>query len=141
MPIFLLLMALIGLYVVWRGDEPLGFSRVATSALSAPVIAFILHYPLLGRFWGSMASLEIPRPRLVVMMTGFVAVLLFAMLLLVKDALGLLAWPVSRPTSGRLLRSPRIPMGLAAIALLLAGFGVWQAVKVPEGRRVEVTMQ
>lgn len=141
LPIFLLLMAVIGLYVVWRGVVPLGFARVATWALSALVIAFILHYPALGRFWGSMASLEIPRPLLVVMMTGFVAVLLFAMLLLVKDLLGLLAWPVSRPTSGRLLRSPRIPMGLAAIALLLAGFGVWQAVKVPEVRRVEVTMQ
>ena len=140
MSIFLLLMAVIAVYVVWRGIAPLRLPRAGTSVASIMAVGFMLHYPVISRWWGSMASAEVPRPLLLVLMVGCIAVLLFAAFLLVKDLLGLLAWLFSKPASRVLLHDRRCIGALAALALVLSGFGVWQAVKVPEVRRIEVAL-
>lgn len=140
MSIFLLLMAVIAVYVVWRGIVPLRLSRAGTWVASLMAVGFMLHYPVISRWWGSMASAEVPRPLLLLLMVGCIAVLLFAAFLLVKDLLGLLAWLFSKPTSRVLLHDRRCIGALAALALVLSGFGVWQAVKVPEVRRIEVAL-
>lgn len=140
MSIFLLLMAVIAVYVVWRGIVPLRLSRAGTWVASLMAVGFMLHYPVISRWWGSMASAEVPRPLLLLLMVGCIAVLLFAAFLLVKDLLGLLAWLFSKPASRVLLHDRRCIGALAALALVLSGFGVWQAVKVPEVRRIEVAL-
>ena len=140
MSIFLLLMAVIAVYVVWRGIAPLRLPRAGTSVASLMAVGFMLHYPVISRWWGSMASAEVPRPLLLLLMVGCIAVLVFAAFLLVKDLLGLLAWLFSKPASRVLLHDRRCIGALAALALVLSGFGVWQAVKVPEVRRIEVAL-
>ena len=83
MSIFLLLMAVIAVYVVWRGIAPLRLPRAGTSVASLMALGFMLHYPVISRWWGSMASAEVPRPLLLVLMVGCIAVLLFAWVLVI----------------------------------------------------------
>ena len=134
--------ALIGLYVIGRFALPLPVGT-GWKWLIAFVILLVSQYHFFNRlFFGGMASPEVPFPILVAGGWLFGAFILLAAFLLVKDIAALVLWLVRiaglLPDGFRFGYRPSL--GLGIIALLLSAIGVWQAVRVPDIRRVDITV-
>ena len=134
--------ALIGLYVIGRFVPSLPIS-IGWKWVAAFVILLISQYHFFNRFFfGGMASPEVPFPVLAVGGWLFGALLLLAGFLLVKDLASVLLW-ILRHTgllSNGFYLGYRTSLGLAVAALLLSAIGVWQAVRIPDVRRIDVTV-
>ncbi|MCL1939475.1 MAG: metallophosphoesterase [Desulfovibrionaceae bacterium] len=100
-------------------------------------------YHLISRYLlRSLAAPELPAP--VLMIQGwlfFALVLLFAMLLL-RDVTLIALWLARRTgLTARLPGSPLRQAGIMiSIALVLSAYGVWQGVRPPEARSVEIIL-
>ncbi|MCC7634614.1 metallophosphoesterase [Stenotrophomonas rhizophila] len=132
---------LLALYVVWRVVWPLRVPVSVRGPLGLLVLALALHHRIVARFAGTMASPEIPKAAIALLATGFTALLLGALLLLLFDAVLL---------GARLLRCPRVIAALRAgwlrpaamgVALLVSSYGIWQGMAVPQTRRIEVAIK
>ncbi|WP_315385642.1 metallophosphoesterase [uncultured Stenotrophomonas sp.] len=130
----------LALYVVWRLIWPLRVPVSVRGPLGLLVLALALHHRIVARFAGTMASPEIPKAAIAILASGFTALLLVAVFLLVLDILLLLA---------RLLRQPRIADALrrswlrpvaGVLALVLGIYGVQQGMAVPKVRQVDVAI-
>ncbi len=137
-----LIPGLICAYVLWRFVWPLPV-RSGPKWLLGLVILLVSQHHLIGRtFFGTLASPEMPFAVLVMLGWLFGAYILLAVFLLFRDAAAILflllrkagirfAFPFSGTrTSGFLLGG----------ALALSGYGVLQAVRVPDVRTVEVVL-
>lgn len=129
---------LIGLYLVWRYVWRLRTSVPVRVVLSGLLMMFILHHWLVSRRFGSMASPEIPGELIMVLGAVFGGLILFACMMLLRDLVGALTWLFSRSVGRRILARTGVAHGFAALSLALGVIGVWQAVKVPEVRELEV---
>jgi len=138
--LFHLVSAAVCLFVVWRLVWPRPWSlgaRVAT----ALALALVAEHQLITRnFFGSMSSPEIPGALLMLLGWLFCGQLLLAMLLLLRDIAALAARMLQRRGLQAALTGTRVSAGLAAAALLLSAVGIWQAVRVPDVRTVEITL-
>lgn len=130
----------LALYVVWRLIWPLRMPVSVRGPLGLLVLSLALHHRIVARFAGTMASPEIPKAALVVLASGFTALLLVAVFLLLLDALLL---------GARLLRLPNVADGLrrawlrpvaAVFALVLGVYGVQQGIAVPQVRQIDVAI-
>lgn len=99
---------------------------------------FLIYEHLGGAFFAP----DLPRPFLLLMEALYAALVILFFLLLAKDLLALMTW-----LARHMGASWRLPFstgqrnaGLVAIALLLGVFGVWQSVKVPAVRTVEILL-
>lgn len=140
LPVLSVVGVLLGLYVVWRVIWPMRLSLSLRGPLGLLVMALALHHRIVARFAGTMASPEIPKVAIALLATGFTALLLGALLLLLLDALLLGARLLRRPRAVAALRAPWLRPGAMAIALLLSGYGIWQGMAVPQTRQVEVVI-
>ncbi len=131
---------LLALYVVWRVIWPLKLALSLRGPLGLLVIALALHHRIVARFAGTMASPEIPKAAIAVLATGFTALLLLAVFLLVVDAVLLIARLVRSPRVAEALRTPWLRPSAALVALLLAAWGISQGMAVPKVRQVEVAI-
>ncbi|GAA5235540.1 metallophosphoesterase [Verticiella sediminum] len=131
---------LLALYVIWRLVWRQRWRAPLKWALAIPILLASQHHLVTRNFFGSMASPEIPAAALMVLNWAFGSIVVAAVLLLVQDLLGLLAWPLSRRTARTLLTAPAPRAGIGVVALLLAAVGVWQAVRVPEVRSIEIQL-
>ncbi|MGG4773742.1 metallophosphoesterase [Alcaligenaceae bacterium 429] len=132
---------LIGLYLLWRYVWRLKLAwpwRVLLSAV--PVLIVLQHRIVKYLFGGSIASPEIAPQALWVLGACLGAVILFACFLLLRDVVGLLLFVVSRSKGRALWRSMPVAHGLGVLACVLAVIGVWQAVSVPQVKRLEITI-
>ena len=127
-------------YVVLRLVWPLRVSWPVRSALTVLVYGLALHHRIVARFAGSMASPELPKLVIATLGTGFIALLLTAVFVLVLDAVMLLARVLRRRRAFAYLRAPGPRPAAAALALLLALYGTWQAMAVPKVRQVEIAI-
>ena len=127
-------------YVVLRLVWPLRVSWPVRSALTVLVYGLALHHRIVARFAGSMASPELPKLVIATLGTGFIALLLTAVFVLVLDAVMLLARVLRRRRALAYLRAPGPRPAAAALALLLALYGTWQAMAVPKVRQVEIAI-
>jgi predicted MPP superfamily phosphohydrolase len=133
---------LIGLYVVLRFVPALPWS-VAGKCLAALVLLLVSQIYLVNRmFPGGIASPEIPGRVVIVMGWLIGALILLAIFLLLKDVAALILFAL-----GKAGLHPALPFSaarvnglLAAAALLLSAFGVWEAVRVPDARAVEIAL-
>lgn len=137
---FHVITGLIGLYVVWRFVLPLTWPRTGKTLLAALVLLAAEHHLVTRTFFGSMASPEVPAAVLMALGWAFGALILLAMLLLARDVAGLLLSAFSRRRGRALLGCGRLRTGLAAAALALSAVGVWQALRVPEVKTIEVAL-
>ncbi len=128
-------------YLVLRVVWPLRWSRAARTGLALLVFGLALHHRIVARFAGSMASPEIPKAAIAVLGTGFIALLLTTVFVLLLDALCLLAWVLRRRGALAAMRRPGVRPAVAAVALLLSGYGTWQAMAVPQVRQVEIAIE
>lgn len=138
--VFHVITGLMALYVIWRLVWRLQWPASLKWALSILVLLSAEHHLLTRTFFGSMASPEVPSGVLIVLGWAFGAVVLTACLLLILDLSGGVIYVRSKPVGRALLTrlAPRAGVGIAA--LLLSGVGVWQAVRVPEVRSIEIEL-
>src|SRR5690606_32674955 len=98
------------------------------------------HHLVTRTFFGSMASPEVPSAVLIVLGWAFGALILLAVLLLVKDLMGLLSYPFFGKLGLALLSAPGLLYGMGASAVVLAGVGVWEAIRIPGVKTIEVIL-
>ncbi len=138
---FHLFPALIGLYVVWRFIPmlPVGIFWKWLIAIS---IMLVSQYHLINRlFLGGMAP---EAPFMVLVFGGwlFGAFILLTVFLLLIDCLALFFW-ITHKTG---LLTTQIALGyrwrvcLAIVAFVLSAVGVWQAIRIPDVRKVHITV-
>lgn len=139
---FHVLAALIGLYVIGRLIPSLPVGSV-WKWLIAFAILLVSQYHLVNRlFPGSMASPEIPFYALVFGGWIFGAFILLAGFLLLKDIISLFLWTAHKTglVSATIIWDYRVILGLGIAALLLSAIGVWQAIRIPDIRRIDITL-
>nr|WP_221239456.1 metallophosphoesterase [Sphingomonas xinjiangensis] len=136
--IFHLFFAIPCLYVIARWVWPLTLStelKVAVTLLLLVGSQFHLWSRLSS---GSVFAPEFPRPLVLLFNWAFGAIVLLAMFQLLLD-LGWLASAWARRTAAG--PDARIRYAIGALAAILAGFGVWNAVRVPPLKDVEITVR
>jgi len=130
----------IWLYVSWRFVWSLPWGLAGRIGLALALLLVSHHHQITRRYFGSMASPEIPQEALIGLGWAFGAVLLLAMLLLLRDALGMLVF-LAAPGAGRaILGGGALPQALGALAVALSAIGVWQAVRVPGVKTLEIAL-
>ncbi|MDR7194382.1 metallophosphoesterase [Luteimonas terrae] len=127
-------------YLVLRVVFPLRLPWPVRTALAVLVYGLALHHRIVARFAGSMASPELPKLVIAALGTGFIALLLTAVFVLLLDAATLLVWALRRRSALTALRGPWLRPGAAVLALVLSAFGTWQAMVVPQVRQVDVSI-
>ncbi|UNK43554.1 metallophosphoesterase [Luteimonas sp. S4-F44] len=127
-------------YLALRLVLPLRCAWPLRVALAALIYGLALHHRIVARFAGSMASPELPKLVIAALGTGFVALLLTALLVLLLDLATLAAWALRRPGALSALRARWLRPGAAALALLLSLYGTWQAMVVPKVRQIEIAI-
>lgn len=133
----------IALYVIARLVPALPWPAAGKWLIVLALLLVSQHHLINRTFFGSMASPEVPFAVLAVLGGLFGALLLLAGFLVLKDAGALLLFVPGKMAGVRL--TPQIPAAcwtgaLAGSALILAAIGVWQAVRVPDVRTVEITL-
>jgi predicted MPP superfamily phosphohydrolase len=100
-------------------------------------------YHLISRYLlRSLSSPELPVPVLLIQGWLFFALVLLFVMLLLRDVALIVLWLSRR--AGLAARLPGSPLRQAGImigiALVLSAYGVWQGVRPPEARSVEITL-
>ena len=132
---------LLALYVSWRIVLLLPLRPWLKGVLAALVLAASLHHRIVASFWGTRASPEIPGELIMVLGWAFGGILLAACLLLLLDLASLAIWAVNRPAGRRWLGARTARTAVGAAALALSALGVWQAVRVPDVKTLEVNLK
>jgi len=140
LPVLSVVGVVLALYVVWRLIWPLRVPVSLRGPLGLLVLALALHHRIVARFAGTMASPEIPKAAIAVLASGFTALLLVAVFLLVLDALLLLSRLLGQPRIADALRRSWLRPAAGVLALALGIYGVQQGMAVPKVRQVDVAI-
>ena len=132
---------LLAVYVSWRILPRLPARPWLKWLLAALILTASQHHRLVALHWGTRASPEIPAEWIMTLGWAFGAILLSACLLLILDLVGIALWLLKRPVGRRWLQAgkPRVALGLAA--LVLSALGVWQAVRIPDVKHIDVQLE
>ena len=127
-------------YLVLRLVVPMPCGLWAKAAASAALLFAGLKFTWYARLGGAFFAPALPRPLLLIMEALYAALVILVFLTLARDALSLVLWASRRlGTDWKLPFAPAAwSAGLGLAALLMGAFGVWQAVKVPDARIVEL---
>lgn len=130
----------IALYVIGRLILPLSLPRSFKLVLGLIVLLGAEHQLITRNFFGSMASPEIPFALLVSLGWLYGAICFTGLLLICKDVVAALICVAYRHIGTSLLQSVRLPVVIAIAAAILSLIGVWQAVRVPEVKKLEIVL-
>jgi predicted MPP superfamily phosphohydrolase len=140
---FHVIIGIVCFYVVVRFVPSLPWP-IACKWLLALVVVAASQVHLINRlFFGNLASPEVPFTVVAVLGGLFGALILLAVFLLLKDVGTILLFALGKVTGVRLawpITAVQWSGGLAAAALILSAIGVWQAVRVPDVRTVEIAL-
>lgn len=129
-------------YVIARFILPLPYSPLFKMAIAFVFFIISQKFQIYERIGGAFFAPDLPRPLLLVLEMAYAALVILVFLLFAKDILSLALW-LSRffGTNWRLPFSPAATgIGLAVAAILISGIGVWQSLRVPDVRTVEITL-
>ncbi|RUT30723.1 metallophosphoesterase [Pseudomonas sp. PAMC 29040] len=132
--------AIIALYVIWRFVRPLSVGRAGKIGLGVLLLLIAEHHLVTRTFFGSMASPEVPGQVLVVLGWAFASLILLALLLLIRDLVGIVVWALRGRTGRVLLGGSRLGIALGLISTGLSAVGVWQAIRVPDVKTMEIVL-
>jgi predicted MPP superfamily phosphohydrolase len=138
--VFHLLLAAIFLYVVWRLVLPLHLPASRKWCLVALLLICAEHQVVTRTFFGSMASPEIPYGLLLILGFASGSLILLAMLLLCRDLIGVVLCLFTKRIGRRLLHAKTLAVWLVPVAMVLSFVGVWQAVRIPAVKTVEISL-
>ncbi|WP_323028996.1 metallophosphoesterase [Castellaniella defragrans] len=130
----------IWLYVLVRFVWPLPWGIGARAALACVLLLVAQYHWIVRSFFGSLASPELPQGVLVGLGWAFGALLLLAMLLLLRDVAAGLVYLFARGAGRAMLVGRTLNLSLGALALVLSAIGTWQAVRVPDVKDLELTV-
>ncbi|MDY0308975.1 MAG: metallophosphoesterase [Castellaniella sp.] len=128
----------IWLYVLGRFVWPLPCGLGVRAALALVLFLVAQYHWFTSRFFGSLASPELPQGVLVFLGWAFGAFLLLAMLVLLRDVAGGLIFLFARGAGRAILGGRVLHVSLGVLALVLAAIGTWQAIRVPDVKTVEI---
>lgn len=137
---FHVITGLISLYVIWRFVWRLPLPKTGKTLLSIAVALAAEHHLVTRTFFGTMASPEIPGTVLIALGWLFGSVILLAMLLAIRDLAGLLLFVFARARARCLWGARSWGNGAAVLAVALSAIGVWQAVRVPDVKTIEIAL-
>ena len=137
---FHIITAFIALYVIWRFVRPLSVGRAGKIGLGVLLLLIAEHHLVTRTFFGSMASPEVPGQVLVVLGWAFASLILLALLLLIRDLVGIVVWALRGRTGRVLLGGSRLGIALGLISTGLSAVGVWQAIRVPDVKTMEIVL-
>jgi len=140
-PVLSVVGVVLALYVVWRLIWPLKMPVSVRGPLGLLILALALHHRIVARFAGTMASPEIPKAAIILLASGFTALLLVAVFLLVLDALLLGARVLRVKRAADALRRGWLRPAAGVIALVLGVVGVQQGIAVPQTRQIDVAIE
>lgn len=126
----------LGLFVVWRYVAPLPIRRIFRAMLGVLVLVVSVRYLFSQILFGSMDTMEAPRPLVIVINWLFSSVLLLAVFQIALDLLIILRSLVMR----RWIPAPVWRWAIGATALLLSAYGVAQALRIPPATTVEIAV-
>ncbi|CAM5779627.1 metallophosphoesterase [Castellaniella caeni] len=135
-----LVMGVLWLYAVWRFVWPLSAPWATRLVLALVLLLAAQYHQITGRYFGTLASPELPQPVLIALAWVFGVFFLLALLLLLRDVLGVLLWLPWRGAGRFVLQAPAVRLAVGALALVLSTVGVWQAVRVPYVKTIAVTI-
>lgn len=135
-----LVTGVIWLYLLWRFVWPLSAGFGFRLLLSLVLLLAAEYHWVSGRYFGTLASPELPQWILVVLAWAFGVVLLLFLLGLVRDVAGVLVFLVARGPGRAILSGETLRNFVGILALVLAAVGVWQAIRVPPVKTVNVTL-
>lgn len=131
------------LYVLLRLVLPLTLAVQTKIICGLALLLVSSKFLLFSYLTGSLASPEAPRPLQLLGNWLFVALSLLFLMVIAKDVILSLLWLgqklFSLPRPGLETRLP-IAAAMTAAALVLSGIGVWQAVKAPAVRTLEISL-
>lgn len=130
----------IWLYIVWRFVWSLPGGIAGRVGLALILLLAAQYHQITRRFFGSLSSPELPAWILMGLTWAFGVVLLLALLLLLRDVIGLLAWLPARGAARAIWQGRTLNLAIGGLAVVLSAIGVWQAVKVPGLRTIAVTI-
>lgn len=134
---------IIGIYVALRLVPPLRWKAPA-KWIAGIFIVLLSQYHFVGRMvFGNMASPELPTGVLIFMGWLFGSFFLLAVFFLLKDMFSFvsLLWRRIRKTQTPPFSPNRVNAVLLVAALVLSGVGVWQAVRVPDVKTVDISIK
>lgn len=132
--------AVLWLYVLWRFVLPLPVERVTKSILALLLLGAAEYQPVVRAFFHAAPAAVLPRDVLIVLAWAFGTFLLLVLLLLIRDVIGCVVYIAHRAAGRRVLARGRVPAILGIVAALLGGWGVWQAVKLPQVKTVDINL-
>ncbi|MEQ9745162.1 metallophosphoesterase [Pectobacterium actinidiae] len=138
---FHVITGLIALYVIWRLVWRLRVGVPVKRILALLLLLVSQHHLITRTFFGTMASPEVPAFVLMFLGWAFGALLISAFLLVAIDLIGVVGRLLSRSAGQVLLNNMALRGGVFVVAMGLAAIGVWEAVRVPEVRTVEVELK
>lgn len=136
-----LITGIIWLYVARRWVRKLPAGKPVRIVLALALLLVAEYHSITSHFFGSLASAELPRAMLIILSWAFGAFLLLAMLLVLRDLLGGLVWPFARRVGRSVLASAKLSVSIGVLAAALSAWGVWQAIKLPAVKTVEIEVQ
>lgn len=139
---FFLLTGLIGLYVIARTVPYLPWQQ-SWKILTALLLLLISLEHLISRaLYGSLASSEAPLAVVALQGWLFSALILLATFLVLMDIATAIQWGARKIVALPTLRVPRYRVlgWIYITSLVLSGAGLWQALKIPAVRTVEITL-
>lgn len=134
-----LITGVIWLYILWRFVRPLPGPRWLKVTLALLLLLAAEYRLVVELICGGVPSQILPREVLIVLAWAFDTVLLLLLLSIVRDVIGVLTFIVRRAPGRRILAGGRLTVGIGVLAVVLAGWGVWQAVKVPPIKTVNIS--
>lgn len=131
----------IWLYVALRCVRLLPWRKSWRITVTGVLLLVAEYQVFTSHFFGSLASPELPRGILIVLAWAFGGLLLLAMLVLLRDVVGLVAWLFARRAGRAILKGQQLAAVLGVAAMLLSAYGVWQAIKLPNVKTVQIAVQ
>lgn len=115
---------------------PLGRTwRVLIALALLPITEYWL---IVNWYFGSFNFMEMPRWAVMALGGALGTLLMLALLLLVRDLLGLLLWPIRTWATAQLLKGRTLNLALGLATMLLGVWGTAQAVRLPDIKPVEI---
>lgn len=131
----------IAVFFCWRLISRFQLRSATAWAVCIGAILVSQHHLVTRNFFGSMASPEIPAAVIMTLGWLFGTLLLGACFFLILDLLGLFSTFTSRNYLSAVLRARSASAATVLLATTLSAVGVWQAVKSPAVRTVEIEFE
>ena len=120
---------------------PLPWSMASRVGLSVFLLLVSKYHLIQLWVFGTMFSPEMPRFLVILFSWLFCSFVLLLFLVVVFDVVLLGSWLVRKGRALSATTRLRVRYGLVTLAMALAAFGMHQAIKVPDVRRVELTIR